>query len=669
MNVATAVEVGGAAVPFHLRRVHWVQELFGYDRFALTFSYADLSDASAVVKDVTEDLSGGLGKTLTLRLAHFDALAGSEKEATLQGIVTGVRSRYGRRGMEVILEGAGAAHVLDRVVHTRSYQEWTWDRIVRDLVQPAQGLISNLDVRLDLWGGIKVPFCCEYQETDFAFLRRLCAAWGWIICAAGNELFIHAAENFRGFPGCEETTVIIPGTNCRSVGGGVRTTPSSYECGAYQHYGDRGLQDGNYGDSQVKAWTANQKATGQGFVSTGLDAGARLYKLPGSSHDGGVHWSQREADLQSARWARFLAGEGSFFEGASWISSLRPGGQAKVEKAVDLAVDWVKSETILITRVEHRIETDDYINQFEGCSAGSPRLLDPAAFPQRTRFVSIPGKVTRSDDPARVARVRVQPLILSPKWLPETIPARVAHRAAGPDHGELLQPEVGDEVLLLLHPDAFEEPIVTSVLYNGSNKTLPAKLPAHANLQQAQIDTNDLKWHLTRGGNAVIFDDTSGTERILVVTKTGSLELSEDSGGPHMLLTVRDGQNPKCTLTFDKQGQVTLTAKNVLFNIEENIVFKAGKDFSLDAQGKISLKSGQDTKIEAGTKVETKSGTDTRIAAGTKLETKSGMDTKIEAGMNASVKGTMQLKLEGGAQSELKGGAMVTIQGAIVKIN
>ena len=653
MNVATAVEVGGSALPFHLRRVHWVQEMFGYDRFALTFSYADLSDTSTIVKDVTGDLSTGLGQTLTLRLAHFDALAGSETETALQGIITGVRSRYGRRGMEVILEGAGAAHVLDRVVHTRTYQEWTWDRIVRDLVQPAQGVLSGLDVKLDAWGGIKVPFCCEYQETDFAFLRRLCASWGWIICAVGNELFVHAAENFQGFPGCQQVTGIIPGTNCRAVGGGVRATPSSYECGSYQHYGDRGLQDGNYGDSQVKAWATNPKANGQGFVNTGLGAGGQLYTLPGSSHDGGVHWSQREADLQSARWTRFLAGEGAFFEGTTWIPALRPGGQAQVEPAVDLAVDWVKQERILVTRVEHRVEADDYVNEFTGCAASSPRLLDPAAFPQRARFVSIPAKVTKSDDPGRVARVRVQPLVLSPKWLPETIPARVAHRAAGPDHGELLQPEVGDEVLLLLHPDAFEEPIVTSVLYNGTNKTLPDKLPAHANLQQAQLDTNDLKWHLTRGGNAVIFDDTSGSERILIVNKCSSLELSEVSSGPHMLLTVRDGQNPACTFTFDKQGQVTLTAKNVLFDIQENIVFKAGQDFSLDAQGKITLKSGQDTKVEAGTK----------------LEAKSGMDTKIEAGTNASVKGSMQLKLEGGMQSELKGGAMVTIQGALVKIN
>ena len=44
----------------------------------------------------------------------------------------------------------------------------------------------------------------------------------------------------------------------------------------------------------------------------------------------------------------------------------------------------------------------------------------------------------------------------------------------------------------------------------------------------------------------------------------------------------------------DKQGQVTLKAKNVLFDIEETIEFKCGRDFLLDAQGKIDLKAGMD---------------------------------------------------------------------------
>lgn len=653
MNVATTVEVGGSALPFHLRHVRWQQELHGLDRFCLTFSHSDLSDGSVAVKDVTSELASGLGKLLTLRLGYYDPVAAREKSTELRGIVTGVRGRYSGKGMDVLVEGAGAAHVLDRVIHTRTFQNMTWDQIVREVARPGGKQFSRLEVALGALGDIKVPFCCQYQETDFAFLRRLCASWGWIICASGNELIVRAGREFRGFPGHDEVAVLVPGANTQAVSGGVRSSPVSYECGAYQYYGEKGLTAGNHGDEGVKVWTAAPRAAGQGFTGTGLRAGQELYAEPGSSHEGGVHWGQMDTDHHAERWAQFLAGEGAFFEGCTWVPALHAGAKAKVGKAVGVGVDWVEQETLLVTRIVHTIHEDEYRNEFEGCALGSPKLLDPALFPPRARFVTIPGRVTRSDDASRVGRVLVQPLPLAAKWLPETVPARVAHRAAGSDHGELLQPEVGDEVLLALHPDAFEEPVVICVLYNGTNKTLPEKLPKHAGLDHSQIDKNDLKWQLTRGGNAVIFDDTSGKERILVVSRCSSLVLSEDSAGPHMTLTVRKGEEPACTLSFGKDGLVTLTAKNLVVDASESVTFKAGKDFVIDAGGKISLKAGADFRLEAAGKVDQRSGT----------------DTKIDAGTNATVKGAVKLKLSGGAQSELTGGATTTIKGGLVRIN
>ena len=674
MNVAVMIEVDGSPLRLNLKAMRWVQSLYEYDRFALTVTDPDLAPSrNDKVTDLAQTLSSHLGKNLVV---HFDSRQG-QLQNHLEALITSVRGRYLRRGSEVVLLGAGAAHILDQVVHTRLFLDKTWEEIVREVIGPATSRTATTTVDLGSWAGVKVPFCCQYQETDFAFLRRLCAGYGWILCAAGNDLMVVSHERFSGFPGYATTTTLIPGANCLLLEAGVQTVPSAYETGTYQYYGERGLQAGNYGDESTKIWASQSRGTGRGHVADGISAGATLYTLPGSSHDSGIHWGQRESDARSARWTARAAGEAASFGGETWAPELRLGRKVQIEPEEDLAVDWVASEKILVTEVEHYLEAGDYSNRFAGCAVESPRLLNPAAFPNRERLVTFPAAVTKSDDPSRVGRINVKPLALNPRWMPETIPVRLAARSAGADHGELLQPEIGDEVILAFQPDAFEEPIVTGVLYNGSHKTLPDKLPSHANLQQAQIDTNDLKWHLTRGGNAVIFDDTSGSERILVVTKTGSLELSEVSSGPHMLLTVRDGQDPKCTFTFDKQGQVTLKSKNVLFDIEETVEIKCGKDFILDAQGKIDLKAGMDYRLEATGKSEQKSGTDTKIEAGTKAQVKSGTDTeikagmhtKIEAGMNASLKGGMQLKLEGGMQSELKGGAMVTIQGGIVKIN
>ena len=664
MHVATTIEIEGAPLQYDVRQVRWAQAFYGYDRFSISVADPDLVGGSGKVADIAKDLASKLGKTLVV---HLEAQGNSYRNHLL-GIITQIRGRYVRRGSEVVIEGIGAVGGLDEVVHTRFFQDKTWDQIVKEVIAPISGKLSTSKVSLGAWANVKVPFCCQYQETDFAFLRRLCAAWGWILCAPGNDLVVVAADKFTGIPGYTEETVLIPGANCVSLEAFVRAVAGDFDVSGYQYYGERGLKSG-YGDDQTKTWASTVKASAQGLAGSGVSVGHDLYNVPGSIHEGGVHWGQKEADDQAKRWAYHSSGKAAGFGGRTVSPTLRIGRKATVDPETDLSVDWIDAESILVVSVDHSIDAADYSNRFVGTSFQSPLLLDPSGFPSRDRLVTVPGTVVKSDDPSRIHRIQVRPSVLSPKWLSDTIHVRVAARAAGKDHGELLLPEVGDEVLLAFHPDAFEEPMVTAVLYNGTNKTLPDKLPAHANLQQSQIDKNDLKWTLTKGGNALVFDDTSGSERLLAITKTGSLELSEVSGGPHMALTVRDGQDPKCVLTFDKKGQVTLQATNVLFDIMELIVFKAGKDFTLEAQGKIQMKAGADLTAEATGKIGQKAGTDFKAESGTAMSLKGGTDVKVEAGMNASVKGSMQLKLEGGMQSELKGGAMVTIQGGIVKIN
>ncbi len=657
MHVVTEIKIGGASLPFNVRSIRWLQSLYDYDRFTITLADPNLVDGSGPVADITQRLAAQLGQPVIVDLQS----GGEEWREHLAGFVTGVRGRYVQRGVEVVLEGAGAAHTLDKAVHTRVFQQLTWKEIVEQILAPASSQLKGSTVKLGPFESVKVPFCCQYQETDFAFLRRVCGRLGLVLCAGGNGLVLVPAKDFKGIPGCDVRRELIPGANCRYVESRVQAVPAMTETAGYQHYGERGLQDGNYGDEETRTWSSTPEAAGGGLTATGLDSGRTLYTSPGSVHESGVHWSQEEFDNRVARWGMHAAGAVVRFEGRTWVPDLRLGHQAVVKPESALAVDWVSSESILVTSVEHTIEAGDYTNLFVGCSVPAPPLLNPNDFPPRQRFVTLPARVVQSDDPSRVGRVRVQPLVLESSWLPETIHVRVAARSAGPDHGELMLPEVGDEVLLAFHPDACEEPYVTAIFYNGTHKTLPDKLPAHTELEQAQVDKNDLKWVLTRGGNALIFDDTQGKERLLAVTKTGSLELSEVAAGPHMALTVRDGSEPMCILTFDKKGQVTLKATNVLFDIKESMEIKTGEHFTLDAKGKITLKAGEDYDLKAQGKVQTKSGTDTMLDAGTKATVKSGTDTSVQAGMN--------LKLQGAAQGELKSGAIMTIKSGLVKIN
>jgi len=212
----------------------------------------------------------------------------------------------------------------------------------------------------------------------------------------------------------------------------------------------------------------------------------------GAVHEGGPHGSQKEADLCFGRWARYATGEAVRFAGRTWLPGLRLGRKAEIQAAGDVDVEWASGERILITQVDHRIEADDYTNRFEGGLVSTPALLNPQKFPAFGRSVTLPGQVVQSDDPNRIGRIRVQPLVLQGDWMPETIHARLSGRSAGSDHGELNQPEVGDEVLLALSPDAFEEPVVMGAVYNGTNKSLTELLPSHTagQCQRSQVDSD-----------------------------------------------------------------------------------------------------------------------------------------------------------------------------------
>jgi uncharacterized protein involved in type VI secretion and phage assembly len=147
----------------------------------------------------------------------------------------------------------------------------------------------------------------------------------------------------------------------------------------------------------------------------------------------------------------------------------------------------------------------------------SELALDPAA--GRVYGVVI-GVVTNIDDPDSLARVKV-----SYPWMgddTESPWARVVTPMAGNDRGIVCRPEIGDEVLVLFEHGDVRFPYVIGGVWNATD-TPP---------QNRGTDTdNNIRMIRSRSGHEITLDDTSGSEKIVIVDSSASHKIELSSSG------------------------------------------------------------------------------------------------------------------------------------------
>jgi phage baseplate assembly protein V len=150
----------------------------------------------------------------------------------------------------------------------------------------------------------------------------------------------------------------------------------------------------------------------------------------------------------------------------------------------------------------------------------------------------------------------------------ETEWCRVRQFYAGNGYGSFFVPEVGDEVLVAFMHGDMRLPIILGGLYNGKDKP-----PTYRSSSQ------DQKMIRTKGQHELLFDDTSGQQRVRIKTHGGHVaDLSDvdkkinlqSSGGQSVVIddssnkiTVKSGS---CTVEVDGSGTITLTGSTVVLS-------------------------------------------------------------------------------------------------------
>lgn len=186
-------------------------------------------------------------------------------------------------------------------------------------------------------------------------------------------------------------------------------------------------------------------------------------------------------------------------------------------------------------------------------------------------------------DPDQLGRVKVKFPTLPD--MPESFWARLVMPMAGQERGWMTIPEIDDEVLVAFVHGDINHAIVLGSLYNGVDT------PPYAN----EDEENNLRVFQSRSGHRVTFDDTSGSERIELITHNEEIRIIWDA--VEKTLSVYAGKDiiveAAETISFTCTDFIVEASSSISMNASSTVDIQSGSDCTVDGGGQLTLTASQ----------------------------------------------------------------------------
>lgn len=249
------------------------------------------------------------------------------------------------------------------------------------------------------------------------------------------------------------------------------------------------------------------------------------------------------------------------------IPKLKAGNQVLIE-----GLGKRFSGNYTLSKVTHSINGGGYQTRFEVTQKANGSLLESLRkkiaetdSPNRQRKLNgtYVGKVLNNIDPENMGRIQVFLPFLSDancsSW------ARMSTPMAGGDKGFYFLPEINDEVLVTFEQGHVNRPLIVGSVWNGIERPP----------EQNSDGLNSRRMIRSRSGHVITFDDSLGSERLVI----------EDKGGSKIILQ-QDGNivvESAASLELKAGEDIIMSAKNLKFDIETAVDLKSGGDINMDA--------------------------------------------------------------------------------------
>ena len=474
------------------------------------------------------------------------------------GVVTNVQLH--REGSDfgcIIVSGYSATY---RMETAHSCFSWN-DRTIGDVVKK---LCEQAKVQLELNPAFKETkdFICQYEESDFDFIRRLAHQYQEWMYFDGTKLIFGKPRKLA------DPIRLEYGTTLSSLDIGLQTLARSEQVFSYHSGADREMQrmtpDLAYG---------HDKLAGEAFrASLGMfSKPARQHALPRISN-------ATELDNYTGRKQAAETAETHYITAESQVPTLRVGSVVSLYSSFLERVGNLSEESLgdfIIIKITHEVSQGSYYkNRFKAIPATikalpSPKVRMPLAETQMATVLS-------NADPQGKGRVRVrmnwQTDGMQTGWVRVMTPDGGSSSDVKSNRGFVFIPEVGDQVLLGFRHGDPARPYVMGSLFNGTTGG-------------GGLEGNHMKSLTTRSGHTIKLNDSLSSLGITIKDIKGN-SIHIDSVGDDIII------NAKRNITINAGETFTVNCKNANILAEESINMNAEQD--------ITSVSGESTSIQAG---------------------------------------------------------------------
>ena len=500
------------------------------------------------------------------------------------GVVTNVQLH--REGSDfgcIIVSGYSATY---RMETAHSCFSWN-DRTIGDVVKK---LCEQAKVQLELNPAFKETkdFICQYEESDFDFIRRLAHQYQEWMYFDGTKLIFGKPRKLA------DPIRLEYGTTLSSLDIGLQTLARSEQVFSYHSGADREMQR-----MTPNLAYGHDKLAGDAFrASLGIfSKPARQHALPRVSNE-------TELDNYTGRKQAAETAETHYITAESQVPTLRVGSVVSLYSSFLERVGNISKESLgnfIITEITHEVSQGSYYkNRFKAIPATikalpSPKVRMPLAETQMATVLS-------NADPQGKGRVRVrmnwQTDGMQTGWVRVMTPDGGSSSDVKSNRGFVFIPEVGDQVLLGFRHGDPARPYVMGSLFNGTTGGGGGQ-------------GNNCKSLTTRSGSSLKLDDSAGS---VTLHDKGGVSMNFDGGGNLSITskishTVNSGEiakinvggkkdsPPMSALTMDNKGVIDLTG-------QKRITFKVGdSSIIMSADGNITISCKQ-YKIDAEVNTE-----------------------------------------------------------------
>lgn len=593
--VATKVTVKGEEQKFvslHLRQ--------GFNRHHTFTVVVNYLSPNNTFQQTPEKFIGYIGETASISFVHRQ----TGESYDFEGIITQVEmvGSMGETG-GVAIHGTSPTILYENNRTLDSWMDQSLSTIIKEATQEygKVNLVSNPKY------AAPIPYMAQYNESVFDFMNRLSALYGEWFYYDGTKVYF-------GKPDRDNTEKIVYDMDLEEVRLVANLVPGKsarYDYVAQenkQHNADTPAKPDGMNDLQSIAHSCSEKA-----YTAKTTSAADPHVTDKAELD------EQMRIIKNASGANLLN-----------IKGIGKTCRIRIGEIIDVSFpDRMKLPPLgkfRIVGIEHEVRRDGhYSNSFVGVPDGTvhipvPDVKRPLALPELAT-------VKENNDDKGQGRVKVafdwQRNGKTTNWIRVQTPNAGVSGAVPKNRGWVFVPEVGDQVMVSYEHGNPDRPYVTgSVFHSGSGK--------------GGDKDNKVKSIITRSGNAIVFDD-----------ETGSIVITDQTGKQLIMLDGTDA------ITVMAKKSITLTneAESVIVMDDKSIGLQADT-IALEGRKSVTLLSGNECMVLSSEKSIISS-------SGTNIKQEAAKDYDVAA-KNGTVNG-VNLMIEG------KGN--VTVSGGIVKFN